>query len=76
MTQHNGQAAFVYVLQENTAHMRSIKAGVTDAGLTEVTGINPAGHAHRRGEDCGWSGEHQSGRLDEQDASGKPWSPE
>jgi membrane fusion protein, multidrug efflux system len=39
--QHNGQAAFVYVLQENTAHIRSIKAGVTDAGLTEVTGINP-----------------------------------
>ena len=39
--QHNGQAAFVYVLQENTAHVRSIKAGVTDAGLTEVTGINP-----------------------------------
>ena len=39
--QHNGQAAFVYVLQENTAHVRNIKAGVTDAGLTEVTGINP-----------------------------------
>jgi multidrug efflux system membrane fusion protein len=39
--QHNGQAAFVYVLQENTAHIHSIKAGVTDAGLTEVTGINP-----------------------------------
>jgi multidrug efflux system membrane fusion protein len=39
--QHNGQAAFVYVLQENTAHIRSIKTGVTDAGLTEVTGINP-----------------------------------
>jgi len=39
--QHNGQADFVYVLQENTAHMRSIKAGVTDAGMTQVTGINP-----------------------------------
>jgi membrane fusion protein, multidrug efflux system len=39
--QHNGQADFVYVLQDNTAHMRSIKAGVTDAGKTEVTGINP-----------------------------------
>jgi membrane fusion protein, multidrug efflux system len=39
--QHNGQAAFVYVLQDNTAHMRNIKPGVTDGGMTEVTGINP-----------------------------------
>ncbi len=39
--QHNGQADFVYVLLDNTAHMRSIKAGVTDAGMTQVTGINP-----------------------------------
>jgi membrane fusion protein, multidrug efflux system len=29
------------VVQDNTAHMRSIKTGVTDAGLTQVTGINP-----------------------------------
>src|SRR5580658_1972073 len=34
--QHNGQATFVYVLQDNTAHMRSIKSGVTDAGKTQV----------------------------------------
>jgi multidrug efflux system membrane fusion protein len=39
--QHNGQAAFVYVLQDDTAHMRSIKTGATDAGMTEVTGISP-----------------------------------
>lgn len=39
--QHNGQSAFVYLLQDNTAHMRTIKPGVTDAGLTQVTGINP-----------------------------------
>ena len=39
--QHNGQAAFVYVLQDNTAHMRSIQAGVTDGGTTQVTGIVP-----------------------------------
>jgi len=39
--QHNGQAAFAYVLQDNTAHMRSIKPGVTDAGMTEVTGVSP-----------------------------------
>lgn len=39
--QHNGQTAFVYVLQDNTAHMRVVKSGVTDSGLTQVTGINP-----------------------------------
>jgi membrane fusion protein, multidrug efflux system len=39
--QYNGQAAFVYVVQDNAAHMKSIKPGVTDAGMTEVTGINP-----------------------------------
>jgi multidrug efflux system membrane fusion protein len=39
--QHNGQADFVYLLQDNTAHMRSVKSGVTDAGKTQVTGINP-----------------------------------
>lgn len=39
--QRNGQAAFVYVLQDNTAHMRTIKTAVSDQGLTEVTGINP-----------------------------------
>jgi multidrug efflux system membrane fusion protein len=39
--QHNGQAAFVYVIQDNTAHMKSIKVGVTDGGTAQVTGINP-----------------------------------
>jgi membrane fusion protein, multidrug efflux system len=39
--QHNGQTAFVYVLQDNTAHMRVIKPGVTDDGITQVTGISP-----------------------------------
>jgi multidrug efflux system membrane fusion protein len=39
--QHNGQTAFVYVLQDNTAHMRVTKPGVTDAGQTQVTGIEP-----------------------------------
>ena len=37
--QHNGQTAFVYVIQENVAHMRVIQPIVTDAGITEVTGI-------------------------------------
>jgi multidrug efflux system membrane fusion protein len=39
--QHNGQAAFVYVIQDNTAHMRSVKQGVTDGGIAQITGINP-----------------------------------
>jgi multidrug efflux system membrane fusion protein len=39
--QQNGQASFVYVIQNNVAHMRSVKLGVTDAGLTQVDGLNP-----------------------------------
>ncbi len=40
--QQNGQASFVYVIQNNVAHMRSVKPGVTDAGQTQVDGINPS----------------------------------
>jgi membrane fusion protein, multidrug efflux system len=39
--QQNGQASFVYVIQNNVAHMRSVKPGVTDGGTTQVDGINP-----------------------------------
>ncbi|MGD0225660.1 MAG: efflux RND transporter periplasmic adaptor subunit [Terriglobia bacterium] len=39
--QQNGQASFVYVIQNNIAHMRSIKPGVTNGGVTQVDGINP-----------------------------------
>ncbi|HME13737.1 MAG TPA: efflux RND transporter periplasmic adaptor subunit [Candidatus Acidoferrum sp.] len=39
--QHNGQTAFVYVIQDGVAHMRTIKVGVTDGGTAQVTGINP-----------------------------------
>ncbi len=39
--QHNGPASFVYVIQNNIAHIRSIKPGVTDGGVTQVAGINP-----------------------------------
>src|SRR5579862_6876803 len=39
--QQNGQSSFVYVIQDNFAHMRTIKPGVTDAGVTQVDGINP-----------------------------------
>ncbi len=41
VVQQNGQASFVYVIQDNVAHMRSVKPGVTNAGLTQVDGINP-----------------------------------
>jgi len=30
----------VYVIQNDIAHMRGIKPGVTDGGLTQVDGIN------------------------------------
>ena len=39
--QQNGQTSFVYVIQDNFAHLRTIKPGVTDDGLTQVEGINP-----------------------------------
>jgi multidrug efflux system membrane fusion protein len=39
--QQNGQASFVYVIENNFAHIRSVKVGVTDAGITQVDGINP-----------------------------------
>jgi membrane fusion protein, multidrug efflux system len=39
--QQNGQTSFVYVIQDNVAHLRNIKPGVTDNGLTQVEGINP-----------------------------------
>jgi membrane fusion protein, multidrug efflux system len=39
--QQNGQASFVYVIQNNIARMRSIKPGVTTGGITQVDGVNP-----------------------------------
>ena len=39
--QQNGQASFVYVIQDNLAHNRAVKPGVTEAGMTQVDGINP-----------------------------------
>ena len=38
--QHNGPTAFVYVIQNDTAQIRNITPGVTDAGMTAVEGIN------------------------------------
>ncbi len=39
--QHNGQTAFVYLIQNGEAQIRNIKTGVVDAGQTAVQGINP-----------------------------------
>jgi multidrug efflux system membrane fusion protein len=38
--QQNGQSAFVYVIQDNVAHVHQVKVGVTDNGMTQVDGIN------------------------------------
>ncbi len=39
--QFNGEQAFVYLIKNGAAHLQNITAGITDAGVTQVTGINP-----------------------------------
>jgi multidrug efflux system membrane fusion protein len=39
--QHNGQVAFVYVIQNDTAVMRNVTPGAVDAGMTAVGGVQP-----------------------------------
>ena len=39
--QHNGESAFVYLIQNDTAQIRNVQLGVADGGNTAVTGINP-----------------------------------
>jgi multidrug efflux system membrane fusion protein len=39
--QHNGNVAFVFVIQDNTANMRNVKVVVTEGLNAAVTGINP-----------------------------------
>jgi membrane fusion protein, multidrug efflux system len=39
--QHNGNVAFVYVITDNTAHMKTVKTGVTEGNNTSVTGVDP-----------------------------------
>jgi multidrug efflux system membrane fusion protein len=39
--QQNGQSSFVYVIQDNVTHMRSVKPGVTNGGMTQVEGVSP-----------------------------------
>jgi membrane fusion protein, multidrug efflux system len=38
--QHNGSAAFVYVIENSQANTRTVKTGVTDGGKTAVQGVN------------------------------------
>jgi multidrug efflux system membrane fusion protein len=39
--QHNGQQAFVYVIENNHAHLRPITVGVTEGLVSQVDGIDP-----------------------------------
>jgi multidrug efflux system membrane fusion protein len=39
--QQNGEASFVYLLQGGVAHRRSVKPGVTEAGVTQIEGVAP-----------------------------------
>ncbi len=39
--QQNGDTSYVYVIQNGTAHLRDVKPGVADSGMTAVVGINP-----------------------------------
>jgi multidrug efflux system membrane fusion protein len=39
--QHNGDAAFVYVIQNSEAKMTTVKPGASDSGMTAVEGIRP-----------------------------------
>ena len=39
--QQNGTMSFVYVIQDNTAHQRTVKVGVTEGDNAQVTGIDP-----------------------------------
>jgi multidrug efflux system membrane fusion protein len=39
--QQNGQTSFVYVIQDGVVHVRDVQPGVTDNGVTQVTGVDP-----------------------------------
>ncbi len=39
--QHNGETAFVYLIQNNKAVMRTVNPGITEGDSTVVAGINP-----------------------------------
>lgn len=39
--QQNGRTSFVYLIQNETAIMRTVKQGVTEGQVTQVEGVNP-----------------------------------
>ena len=39
--QHNGDTAFVYLIQNNKAVMRTVNPGISEGGSTVVAGLNP-----------------------------------
>jgi len=39
--QQNGSTSFVYVIQDNVAHLRTVKPALTNGGRTQVEGVNP-----------------------------------
>ena len=39
--QHNGDQSFVFLIQNNVAHIHNIKPGVSEASVTAVQGLNP-----------------------------------
>jgi membrane fusion protein, multidrug efflux system len=39
--QHNGDQSYVFLIQDNVAHIHNIKPGVSEASVTEVQGLNP-----------------------------------
>ena len=38
--QHNGETSYVFLIQNEVAHIHNIKPGVSEAGKTEVEGLN------------------------------------
>src|SRR5271156_1603369 len=38
--QHNGDQTYVFLIQDNVAHIHNIKPGVSEAGVTQVQGLN------------------------------------
>ncbi len=38
--QHNGDQSYVFLIQDNVAHIHNVKPGVTEAGVTQVQGLN------------------------------------
>jgi multidrug efflux system membrane fusion protein len=38
--QHNGDESYVFLIQDNVAHIHDVKPGVTEGGVTQVQGLN------------------------------------